>query len=417
MLNRRLVVFTQGFPFGTGENFIEDEVKYWCKFDEILICPLAVSKEARLVLRPIGDKKVHLIDLKYTGLSTSKKIYKTVCVIFTKIFLEEICQMVKLGKLAVKNLWRLLSLTVNTSEQVDKLINLSIFKDDDYETYVYAYWLYEPALAGVMLKEKSFNCQLLVSRAHGFDLYEERSGGYIPYRNLFFTGLDRIYCVSQNGKNYLSHKYPQYINKFSLARLGTEDYGFLPYKNLVNKSMRIISCSNCVPVKCIDKIIDALVLADKEGLPIEWTHIGGGPLLNELKDTAEKCLQRTVKFDFLGTIAHQQLMEIYKNKQFDVFVNVSSSEGIPVSIMEAMSFGIPAIATNVGGTAELVIDNFNGKLLSKNFLTKDLYHILREIFHLNYDQRMKFRIAARSFWEDNFSAAKNYSGFVNDLLK
>ena len=41
---------------------------------------------------------------------------------------------------------------------------------------------------------------------------------------------------------------------------------------------------------------------------------------------------------------------------FDLFVNMSLSEGIPVSIMEAISFGIPIIATNVGGNAEIVND-------------------------------------------------------------
>ena len=44
--------------------------------------------------------------------------------------------------------------------------------------------------------------------------------------------------------------------------------------------------------------------------------------------------------------------DVYKRQAqpYHVFLNVSSSEGVPVSIIEAMSFGIPCIATNVGGT-------------------------------------------------------------------
>ncbi|MFR4320263.1 MAG: glycosyltransferase [Blautia massiliensis (ex Durand et al. 2017)] len=45
-------------------------------------------------------------------------------------------------------------------------------------------------------------------------------------------------------------------------------------------------------------------------------------------------------------------------------MNVSSSEGIPVSIMEATSFGIPGIATDAGGTKEIIRDKENGVLLS-----------------------------------------------------
>lgn len=43
-------------------------------------------------------------------------------------------------------------------------------------------------------------------------------------------------------------------------------------------------------------------------------------------------------------------------------MNLSTSEGVPVSIMEVQSYGIPVIATNVGGTGE-IIDKDNGILL------------------------------------------------------
>ena len=48
-----------------------------------------------------------------------------------------------------------------------------------------------------------------------------------------------------------------------------------------------------------------------------------------------------------------------------MFINLSSSEGIPVSIMEAQSFGIPVIATNVGGSGEIVVSE-TGVLVDEN---------------------------------------------------
>ena len=60
-------------------------------------------------------------------------------------------------------------------------------------------------------------------------------------------------------------------------------------------------------------------------------------------------------------------------------MNVSESEGIPVSIMEASSFGIPVIATNVGGVGEIVENGYNGLLLNKDFLNRDLSVCLKSI--------------------------------------
>ena len=45
------------------------------------------------------------------------------------------------------------------------------------------------------------------------------------------------------------------------------------------------------------------------------------------------------------------------------YVNLSTSEGIPVSIMEAMSYGIPVVATDVGGTSEAVVTGRSGLLI------------------------------------------------------
>lgn len=65
---------------------------------------------------------------------------------------------------------------------------------------------------------------------------------------------------------------------------------------------------------------------------------------------------------------NQQVYDYYKSNKVDVFVNVSYSEGLPVSLMEASSFGIPVIATDVGGSAEIIDkEQKNGFLLDKDF--------------------------------------------------
>ena len=90
-------------------------------------------------------------------------------------------------------------------------------------------------------------------------------------------------------------------------------------------------------------------------------------MMNQIKEMSRE-LPENIKIDFRGNVKNSDLLEVYKNNQFDLFLNVSLSEGIPVSIMEALSFGIPCIATDVGGTKEIVIDGYNGWLLKKDFI-------------------------------------------------
>ena len=57
-----------------------------------------------------------------------------------------------------------------------------------------------------------------------------------------------------------------------------------------------------------------------------------------------------------GVVPNNEISNIYKKYKPDFFINLSSTEGVPVSIMEAF-FGMPVIATNVGGTSEIINDS------------------------------------------------------------
>jgi glycosyltransferase involved in cell wall biosynthesis len=84
-----------------------------------------------------------------------------------------------------------------------------------------------------------------------------------------------------------------------------------------------------------------------------------------MKELADELLPKNILYNFLGFLPTNEVYLYYKNKPIDVFLNVSASEGLPVSIMEAQSCGIPVIATAVGGTPEIVNEKV-GILLSPN---------------------------------------------------
>ena len=103
-------------------------------------------------------------------------------------------------------------------------------------------------------------------------------------------------------------------------------------------------------------------------------------------------------------------MELYKEKPFDIFLNVSSSEGLPVSIMEAISFGMPVIATDVGGTSEITITGKTGLLLADEFKNEDLASAIEKLYHTKESEEyQKYRVTCRAYWEQHFQAMVNYN--------
>ena len=108
-------------------------------------------------------------------------------------------------------------------------------------------------------------------------------------------------------------------------------------------------------------------------------------------------------------------MAFYGSTPVSCLVNVSSSEGLPVSLMEACSFGIPCIATEVGGTPEVVHDGVTGFLLGKNPKAADIAAAIEKMSRLPEEQYSAMCRAARRLWEDKFNADRNYEKFYREL--
>jgi len=80
--------------------------------------------------------------------------------------------------------------------------------------------------------------------------------------------------------------------------------------------------------------------------------------------------------------------------------------------MEAMSFGIPKIATNVGGTSELVTDK-TGILIPKNCSPEDVSEALNSISKKS--RSTDFRMEVRNAWKSKVNAQENFTNFAEQL--
>ena len=254
----------------------------------------------------------------------------------------------------------------------------------------------------------------VVGRTHGYDLYPERQPfGRQPLKQQTDRHLTRMYCISEHGLRFYREHFDIRDTESStvLFRLGTPDRGLSAVRG---GPMRILSLSNCVPVKRIRLIIDAL--AEIRDTQICWTHYGDGPLLEKLRaEASEKLGSRPgVSWSMPGAVENEALMQRLPGEGFDLLLNVSSSEGLPVSCMEALSMGIPVIATDVGGTGELV-NGSCGFLLDADPSPGEIAAALFRFSRLSDGARERLRRGARSRWEA-LCGPDRFTAFGDDLL-
>ena len=84
--------------------------------------------------------------------------------------------------------------------------------------------------------------------------------------------------------------------------------------------------------------------------------------------------------------------------------------------MEAASFGIPVLATDCGGTGEVVESSVTGKLIPKDFSDSELISEIKNFMFLNENDIKRMSEAGRSMWAEKYNAEKNYSDFASKLL-
>jgi glycosyltransferase involved in cell wall biosynthesis len=272
------------------------------------------------------------------------------------------------------------------------------------------------------LLKKHFPKTHAFSRAHRYDLYfEVHDIKYLPFRYFLYINLDKIIFISEHGRTYFTKLFHlKETGKLTLSRLGVKNnFYFKPIQPNRNSVLKIVSCSYIELNKRVDLIAEALSVLD---LNIEWVHIGNGLKKPDFESTNNRVTElinnkNNIKYTFTGHMSNMDIFEFYQNNHFDLFINLSNSEGLPVSIMEAMSFGIPVIATSVGGTPEIVEHGYNGLLLHPESSPQEIAKSI-ELFHSMKDEEyQKFCSNAYQTWLLQYNAEINYKDFTNKILQ
>ena len=418
-----LYLFTASFPFAPGEEFLSEEIELLAAtFDICFVIPTNYIQAGT----KIGSlpENVSVIATMRASSKVHYKIYKLIeqtllnpTVIFESFRSSFVNSNHKISFKAFTQELKYLSKVQAISSSIQEQLRST--NPNVSNSLFYSYWLHTPASVALHMK-KEFKLKELhvVSRAHGFDIYEDRQpSNYLPQRKELLEGLDEIAFVSKAGLKHVDEKYSKYKPKYALFRLGVGKKNEISQKSKFQFS--IVTCSYLQEVKRIELIPEVLKVLSDRGLDLKWTHIGGGTEMQQrtLTQKTQKLIPN-LNFEITGLVSNEEAKERLRFSNFDLFLNVSSSEGVPVAGMDALAGGLPLLMTDVGGSREL-FDTENGMfdgLLSSNPEIVEIANKIEEFYSEPFANVQSYSQSSTSNWEKNWNSTTNYQLFSKHLI-
>lgn len=401
----RLLLFTNEYPYRTGDAvFVEKEIEALAaRFDDVVVFCHARDTSKGMVDLPEGvryggnlfesapeDAPRLLIELPVIGLFLAAA--------WRELWSGRLLRHPKLFFLAAK---------VGITQAHRTAVRNAIAGAGD--VVAYGFWamgggLGVPWLRGVRAR---------AVRVHRYDLYESQApSGYLPFRPFLFARADRVLAISRDAEAYLLRHHREARGKVVLSRLGVHGPAEQP-AHARARVRTIVSCSAVSEVKRVELIAETVrALADADpDRPVRWVHFGDGPLMPQLR-TACANPPAGLQIELRGQVPNEAVTDFYKQEGADLFVNLSTSEGVPVSIMEAIAHGIPVVATAVGGTPEIVsASQGTGQLVDEDATAAQIADAASVMLDAPADT-----FAPRDVWERDYDARRT-SQIAADLVR
>ncbi|MDY0345829.1 MAG: glycosyltransferase [Bacilli bacterium] len=410
---RVLLLLTYCYPYNPPrEIFLHEELTYLSKeFDHVLIIPTSRINK--------NDNVYHInnVNSKVLNLKRKRRIIELISgfirqCLFNGVFWKSFSKLVFIEKNKMAKIHMLLNDYAKNDflfRSITKCLSNEIAFSSNVSFLVYSYWLNSNASLAVMISnfimQYHAHKTYTISRAHGLgDLYL----GYRPKMSTLINGLHRIFPISNSGKKYLIESGFKEEQVF-VSRLGVNAVARKTDYSKKN-CYEVVSCSMLTKNKRVSLIVDAL--STIKDINIKWTHFGDGEERETLIERCKKRLSANIEYSFMGSTKNDRIINYYIENDPLCIINVSLVEGIPVSIMEAFSCGIPAIATDVGATSELVANEINGYLLSQNFSDSDLAFLIQKMCRSERSIINSLKESAYNTWNSKYNAKKNYTDFA-----
>ncbi len=215
--------------------------------------------------------------------------------------------------------------------------------------------------------------------SESFDEFQVKNYGFSisfqkKVRSFSIKKSDIVVTPSQHLKNFILNL--GFKNKIEIINNGV----FIPEENtniFTNDQINITIVSRLVSHKNIEKIIKAI--SDLNSPLINLNIIGDGPELNQLQKISLESNNKD-NIIFHGKLNKDEIDHIFLNS--DIYIQASNYEGLPHSLLEAMSYGIPVLCTPVGECKEILGNEDRGYILdlpvSKNNIKSKISQIIGE---------------------------------------
>lgn len=207
-------------------------------------------------------------------------------------------------------------------------------------------------------------------------------------RYILRNKFSRVVAVSADIRNTLVSQRLFCEDQMDLIYNGIEYGGFLPTEAKPRSTdlVHIGTVGRMVPVKNYALFLRVAAEVCKRAPQVRFSILGDGPMKGDLKNLAvELGVDQRVRFE--GVLFDP--MPYYES--VDIYINTSIHEGLPISLLEAMSCGKPIVAPKVGGIPEVVIDGEQGLLVAQG----EIKGYVDACVRLVHDQTFREKLGAQ----------------------
>ncbi len=414
-----MYLITHEFPFGHREDsFVVPEYPYLCEYFHVRIIAAEVTQTEDLISEgEVREKDIEACIIP-TRQSSLEKLFSLIRFLGERDCYIEIASILADRKKILPRIYRALMFGT-AAETFYRRLKKKISLTKDTRALFYFYW-FDYKCFGLTMHRRRFPQIKIVARTHGYELYDERE----LYGRQFFkpqtdAGLERLIFAAQFARDYYLKRYRLTGgDKYPLHRLGVPDRGVTgadrreSYRD--DTEFLLLSCSGG-RVKRIDRIIDGL--ASVAEAKVHWVHIGGGEELVRMRELAREKLDDRdhIRYEFTGPLLNAEVVEYYRTHYVGCLITTTQSEGgSPVAVQEALSFGVPVIATAVGELPQMVEDN--GILLSENPSAEETAQAIERMARcFGTDAYFQMCESSIGIFEGKFNGQRNFSAVAREL--
>jgi len=208
----------------------------------------------------------------------------------------------------------------------------------------------------------------------------------------FHSFLSKLIFLNRETFNFAKKNFNISKKKICLITNGINTDYFYPINVKKGNTFKIGMACRVNRLKYYDLIANALNNSHLKNLSVEFLLAGDGEDLNDFKIRIKNLnLQKKVKF--FGNLNEPNLKKWYAG--LDVYIQASVGEGMPISLLQAMSMNIPVIGSRVSGTKEILGKKYVGLLFNNN--VEDLAKKIKYFYYINKKEKLKYMNTQRKY--------------------